>query len=374
MVDVLLVLFYIVIPAILLVLRSRVGIIKKLGAVTVAYIIGVIVGNIGVLPLENVVANELMGPVVILSIPLLLFGTDLTVFRTSGRNMTTAFLCCILAVIVASTSSAFVFGQWIEEISVYSAMAFGVYTGGTVNLSAIGLALGAPSEAIVLISAADLAWGGLLLLLILTVAKRVLVRILPAPPSHSITSASIESGFDESFQLKGGILGLLLAVVVAGVTAGISFLLTGHLSELVMYVGVTALGLGCALIKPVRQMKGTYALGNYLLIVFCLAIGSLARIENIIDAGVSIMSFIGYIVVVSVVLHILLGRIFKVDADSIILTSTAGLYGPPFIAPVARAIKADHLVPVGITLSLIGFAIGNYGGLLLGHVLKALLS
>lgn len=373
--DIVLVILYLVIPVLLLVLQKRLAIINKLGAVTIAYIIGVILGNSGLLPTENTVAQEVMGPAVILSIPLLLFATDLKVFRTAGRNMLVAFGCCILAVTVATSSAALVFGSTFDEVWTYSAMAFGVYTGGTINLSAIGMALDVPNEAIIMLSAADLAWGGLLLLLILTVAKPFLSRFFKHSEKPAPGDAPPEdSGFNEEFELKGSAIGLAIAILVAACAAGISFLITGHLSELLMYVGVTALGLACSAVKSIHRLKGTYAMGNFLLIVFCLAIGSLARIDSLIEAGIPVMLLIGYVLLITISLQVLLSRWLKVDVDSVIITSTAGLYGPPFIAPVARSIQADRLIPVGITLSLIGFAVGNYGGLLMGHVLKMLLA
>ena len=38
-----------------------------------------------------------------------------------------------------------------------------------------------------------------------------------------------------------------------------------------------------------------------------------------------------------VVVHLLLCKLFKIDGGTALITNVAGIYGPPFIAPVAEA-------------------------------------
>jgi len=73
------------------------------------------------------------------------------------------------------------------------------------------------------------------------------------------------------------------------------------------------------------------------------------------------------------VLHLLLARLFRIDRDTVMITSTAALYGPVFVAQVATVIGNKKLVLAGIALGLLGYAIGNYLGLSLAYVLKNLL-
>ena len=58
------------------------------------------------------------------------------------------------------------------------------------------------------------------------------------------------------------------------------------------------------------------------------------------------------------------------DRDTLIITSTAAIFGPVFIGPVANAIGNRELITIGIALGLIGYAIGNYLGLGLAFILK----
>ena len=72
----------------------------------------------------------------------------------------------------------------------------------------------------------------------------------------------------------------------------------------------------------------------------------------------------------SIILHFILASIFRIDRDTVIITSTAAIYGPAFIGPVANAIKNKEVIVTGITMGLLGYAIGNYIGIGIGMLLR----
>jgi uncharacterized membrane protein len=67
--------------------------------------------------------------------------------------------------------------------------------------------------------------------------------------------------------------------------------------------------------------------------------------------------------------HIILAIILRVDVDSFIICSCANVMGPPFIGQTCAAIKNKELIPVGISLGLLGLAIANYIGVLISYLL-----
>ena len=366
----LLILLYFGLPALLLALRKRWPWIEKVGVVTLSYVVGIILGNLGFVPIDEALAKEIMGPAVALSIPLLLFSTDLKTFKTAAPALLKSFACCVVAVTLMATTASFLFADRLAEVWKLGAMTFGVYTGGTVNLSSIGIAIDASDEAFVLINAADLIWGGILLLFLLTVAKPVYAFLLGQRAiSHSHASEGYEE-LDDTMFLKGSSIAFLIAAAIVGMAIGISYLVLGTLSEIVLFLAVTAFGIAASTIPYVKGLNGSYGLGNYLLYVFCVAVGSLANVQEMIRTGGDMIMFVGLVVIGSLLIHLLLARLLRLDADSVIIASTAGLYGPPFIAPIARATNSTYLIPLGITLSLVGFVIGNYGGIALGSLLR----
>jgi uncharacterized membrane protein len=72
----------------------------------------------------------------------------------------------------------------------------------------------------------------------------------------------------------------------------------------------------------------------------------------------------------SILLHFILAAIFRIDRDTVIITSTAAIYGPAFIGPVANAIKNRDIIGLGITIGLLGYAIGTYLGMGMAFLLK----
>ncbi|MBS4059644.1 MAG: DUF819 family protein, partial [Bacteroidetes bacterium] len=74
----------------------------------------------------------------------------------------------------------------------------------------------------------------------------------------------------------------------------------------------------------------------------------------------------------SLFMHVLLSKIFKIDADTVMITSTAMICSPPFVPVVAGAIKNKEVILPGITIGIIGYAIGNYLGFLIANLLKVL--
>ncbi len=69
-------------------------------------------------------------------------------------------------------------------------------------------------------------------------------------------------------------------------------------------------------------------------------------------------------------IHLLLGIIFKIPVDIWIITSVASIYGPAFVPPVSQAIRNRSVLLPGILCGLLGYAIGNYLGLLIFGVLS----
>ena len=65
----------------------------------------------------------------------------------------------------------------------------------------------------------------------------------------------------------------------------------------------------------------------------------------------------------------LLSRIFRVDADTAVITSVAMINSPLFVPMIADRMKNRGVILTGITIGIIGYAVGNYLGVLLASLL-----
>ncbi len=61
----------------------------------------------------------------------------------------------------------------------------------------------------------------------------------------------------------------------------------------------------------------------------------------------------------SLILHLILAKIFRIDADNFLITATAFVFSPPFVPLVANALKNKDVIVTGITGGVIGYVIGK---------------
>jgi uncharacterized membrane protein len=344
-----------------------------MGPVVLCYLAGITLGNVPGLGLEAKVSLTVSEAAVPLAIPLLLFSTDVPRWLRLARPTLLSFvLAC-----VASTVSSAVVGLGLAERSdewwKMAGMLVGVYTGGTANMSAIGLALGVREETFVVLNAADMVVSAVYLLFLMTVAQRVALCFLPrfAQPSRwdEEASALLEER-SVTGRARGMVLSLLLAAAIAGVSVGLTLAVVGKLEVAPVLLLITSLALAASFVPAVRHLPGSYALGDYALLVFCVAMGSMADARRLTEAGPLAFTFCGGVVALAVALHFALAALFRIDADTVLITSTATIFGPPFIAPVARALGNREVLVSGITSGLMGYAVGTYLGLATAYLLR----
>jgi uncharacterized membrane protein len=310
---------------------------------------------------------------VVLAIPLLLFSANIPVLLKQVRPALFSFVLGIAGVVVCALLAFLVFRERVSDAHSVSGMMIGVYTGGTQNMSAIGMALDVEEEVFVLLNSADIVISGIYFIFLLTVAKKVLDIFLPnynKQLSSSATQEAEQAPSEGSGRLVHVLAGLALAFLVVGVAIGISMLIRGEIAEPLVILGITTMGIGASFSRRVRTLPGTFSTANYMLLVFALAMGSMANFKELLAASSALFWFCGFVVIGSILLHYLLAMIFRVDRDTLIITSTAAIFGPAFIGPVANAIGNREIITIGISLGLIGYAIGNYLGLGLAFILK----
>ncbi len=146
-------------------------------------------------------------------------------------------------------------------------------------------------------------------------------------------------------------------------------LVFGKLEVAAVMLGLTTFGVAASLIERVRELPGTYALGEYLVLMFCVAIGVRTDVATLMSGGLSVLAMTAALVGVTLTCHFVLARLFDIDVDTLIVTSTAAVFGPPFVGPVCEAIGNRDLLLSGLTTGLVGYAVGNYLGVLVATLL-----
>ncbi len=362
------VLWCILFPAAALWAGERYRLAKLFGPVTLCYLAGIVVANVPGVRLSSEAALHVSEVAVPLAIPLLLFSSDVRQWPRLARSLLISFaLACFAAVAGAGLIGWFFRGQTDEWWKI-AGMLVGVYVGGTANMAAIGRVLEARSETFVLLNAADLVAGGVYLIFLLTFAQRLFLLFMPAfsaTPHHEAFEHPGEAlGVWTRHHLKDMGIGFGLAVAIAAVAVGVTLLVFGKLEASPALLGITTLGILASLSKRVRSLSGAYELGEYVLLIFCVAMGSLADARILSGGSATLFIYVWLVMGLSIILHTVFSALLRIDADSTLICSTATIYGPAQIGPVAAALKNRALVGPGLTLGLAGIALGNYLGLL----------
>ena len=155
---------------------------------------------------------------------------------------------------------------------------------------------------------------------------------------------------------------------------GVSILIAGKITAPITLLGVSVAGVGCSFVSKIRHLPGAYNLGEYLLFVFCLAIGTTSSFVELLNSGLDLFLYVGTVLAIALLLHFLFAWFFKIDTDTVMITSTAGIFGPAFIGPVASVLKNREIVVSGLTTGLVGYAIANFLGIAIAFLFKAFLN
>ncbi len=376
-----LILLFVFTPVIVIYLEARYSILKKIGAVLICYGVGLVIGNMDVLP-EGIssVQNTITEVTIPLALPLILFSIDVKAWFKMVRSAFTALITGIISVLIVVIGGFFLFQNSIDNIWQVSGMLIGVYTGGTPNLAAMKTALNVSQELYIMTHTYDLFMSAVYLVFILSVGQKVFQWFLPKFKAPENTENENAINLEEDFESYSGIfkrrtfiplLGALgLSVAILGASYAISSIFPKDYSTAIIILLITSFGIAASFIPKIKAIKKTFQLGMYLILIFSLTVASMADISKLSDISFSLFYYVALAVVGSHIIHIALARIFKVDADTVIISTSALICSPPFVPVVAGALKNRHVILTGLVVGIAGYAIGNYLGVIVAYLLK----
>ena len=418
---VLLVIFYFAFPVVIILLCRQWTFLQKMGSIVLAYGFGLLIGSTGIMPhgsdgykfalqgkgslprseveslitqgkatSDDIFVNQIAqvqdiipSIVVPLAFPLLLFSLNLKRWLRYAKKGFISVVLALIAGLVMVTVGFFIWKDSIPESWKLAGMFEGIYAGGTPNFVAIKMALNVNANLFVIVSTYDMIVGAFLVLFFITVAPRLFRMILPAfEESRGISGdeaeilSQTENLEDFSGMFKKGVflplLGALgISVLIFAVSGGLALLLHNFPIMVVVILSITSFGLLLSLSKYINKIEKTFQLGMYLILVFSLTVSSMANIRTMFGIGmVNLILFITWCYFGSLVLHIILAKIFRIDADNFLITSAAFIFSPPFVPLVANALKNKDVIVTGITGGIIGYIVGNYLGVALAYFLK----
>ena len=384
--KILLVLIFCLAPAFVLWLCKKVPFFGKIGPILILYILGVIIGNLPWINDGNYGIKDTLTTVLIpMALPMMLFACALT--RDSLKGIFRSLIAGLVAIIVSIFVGYWLFGRHIStQGPEIAALITGCETGGTINMASLQAMLSVPSETFVMLNSYDMLVCFLYFIFLLSVGIRLFRKFLKLSPADSKTRLTesqvevneqiIERHHNPYKILKtakgwGQVWRILLAVVICVALAfGLTKLFPKGWFMPVFILGISTFALVAANLKPVRKLTFSYDLGLYLIYIFSIAIASMADITKLnIREGLYAFLFLFFVIFVSLLLQVILSKLLKVDPDMMIATSVALINSPPFVPIVVSAMNNKKVLVPGITVGIIGFALGNYLGFFIYNLL-----
>lgn len=295
----------------------------------------------------------------LLGLPLLLFAVRIKDSLKYARTMLLGFGLCCLAGLLCTAFVGWYLSDQMDDAWQVSGLLVGLYTGGTPNVQSIAVALDAPAEYVALVQASDVLLGGAYLLGLITFLPGIYAYFYPVEDG---SGGEDYQALNKPVSFKSQLPQLGVGVLVTAASVGLTWLISGSLNQTVLVLILTTLALGMGQLPITQKLGNTYPLGEYFILIFCVAIGLLADFRALAANGMDLLYFSALALSATTVLHLILCKLFRLDRDTVILSSVAGFYGPIFVVQVAAAIKNQRLLAAGIAVSLLGFGIGNYLG------------
>ena len=384
--KIILVLIFCLAPALVLRLCNKVPFFGKIGPILILYILGVIIGNLPWINEGNYGLKEtLTNALIPMALPMMLFACALT--RNSLKGIFRSLIAGLIAIIVSIFVGYWLFGRHVgTQAPEIAALITGCETGGTINMASLQMLLGVPSETFVMLNSYDMLVCFLYFVFLLSIGIRLFrkfLKIAPKDDKAALTETQIEVNEQiiESHKnpyriLKtakgwGQVWRILLAVIICvGLSFGLTKLFPKGWFMPIFILGISTFALIAANLKPVKKLTFSYDLGLYLIYIFSIAIASMADVTKLnIREGLYAFLFLFFVIFVSLLLQVILSKLFKVDPDMMIATSVALINSPPFVPIVVSAMNNKKVLVPGITVGIIGFALGNYLGFFIYNLL-----
>lgn len=377
----------------LLILRySNLFLTRWIGSIGTAYFLGIIVAlivfglnKLGVTFTLNTDVGEIGSHMAIaIAIPLLLFSANLRETRKLSKTVLKSFLSLIIAAVLVSAITFYIYGSKLENGAELSGMAIGLYTGGTPNLNAIGNIFGLNSTVIGVANLSDMVIGAVFYLFLLLGCKPLLSKFLKSNKTELYVTDTLDIENTEDFDIRdfkpttrllktitisflmvllGAIIGILVWIILGAEDGKMIDLLVPSL-----LISVTVFGIIGSFNKYIRETKGMNIVGQYFILVFSFALASSLDFTRLQGIFLEILILYGVITIGVFIVHSIISYFMKIDADCTIVTLTAGLYGPAFVPAITKQLKNSELTAPGLIIGSIGYAIGTFLGMLLVYV------
>jgi len=352
-------------------LEGRFGWAQKAGASLLIIVFGAVLSNLDLVPVASPVYEVIMGPVTSLAIVWLLLSVNLRDVVKAGPRMLVAFALAVVGTMAGAIIATLLFGDFFPGNAWRMAGALtGTYAGGSVNFVAIGREVGLSDSLFAATVAADnlltAVWIGATLMLPIWLA-RFYPKRQPMESSEADSGAFHDKPLDA---LSARLRDLLtLGALAAGLLIAAEWMARAT-PAVPSVLWLTTLALAAGQIPAVQALQGSFQLGLLALNLFFAIIGIGSRVSEILAVGVEVLYFAAVVVLVHGLAVYGVGRLLKLDVETVSVASQAAVGGPSSALALTTARGWSRLALPGVLAGLLGYAVGNYAGLAVAALLR----
>lgn len=354
---------------------------KLIGPALFVIITGILLVNLRIVPGYTDIYGVISNYCIPFSVSLYLLNVDLKQIMKMSRQPLISIASAVFCVSIVAVVFGSIFGNMVEEGWKVAGMFVGTYTGGSGNLTAIASGLAASASTIAAANAADYVVGMPALLLMFAAPALLkkwkwFQKFWP----YSFSEEELEGdgtgkGLMEAevWSIKEIAILLAISVSIVGISTKLSAYVSPDFASAVRILLISTISIAIAQIPAVRELKGASNLGLFFGMMFLTVVGFSVDIRGFMGAAASITLFCLCVIVFSFLLHVFVTRLFKIRYEYVLLGIIGAIADGSTAALVASGAKWKSLISVGLLMGVIGGICGNYVGIGVAYLVRAIL-
>jgi uncharacterized membrane protein len=344
--------------------------------------------NLAIMPHDASAYDVVYDYLVPLAIPLLLFEANARrIFRETGP-MFRAFHISAFGTVVGAFIAALLFRNSFERVPEITGIMTGSYTGGGVNFVSLKNSFGIESElANPLLVADNFIMAALFAVLLLMSGSRFFLERYAHPHSAAADREESQVLAARHWRRKEiALLDIAKALAIAFVITAVSAKLAGAVKAMTdarfvvatfgnLFIWITLLTVGIATLfhRRIERVHGANELGGYLLYLFFFVIGLRADLVAVVQNVPMLFLFCLVMALTNLTVTLVVGRLFRINLEELLLSVNVTLGGPPSAAAMAISKGWGNLVLPGLLAGIWGYVIGTFLGILVAEILMTIL-
>lgn len=369
---------------------------SKISGAIIALLMAMVLANLGIIPTSCVLYDDIVwGIIVPMAIPMLLLQCNLkSIWKETGRMLVIFFIGAAGTTVGALLAYHLLKGAYAntQDLARVAAMMTGSYIGGGVNFAAMAAQYSANSDVTAAATVADNLLMAAYFFVLIAIAGSAFFR---KQFKHPLI-AEVESGAKgqeaktqaaafwsrKEISLKDIAINVAYAVSIVFVARLIAGVFSGFEQSNVLmnfvvkflgsqYVWITTLSVLVATFadKKVKELRGSQEVGTYLIYLFLFVIGVPANIYTVITKSPLFLVLTSIMVCTNMLFCFIGAKLLKFNLEDAIIASNANIGGPTTAAGMAISQGWTALVGPAMLIGTLGYAVGNYLGIVVAIAL-----